>query len=333
MAKMIRRVRSGKGFTLTELIIVSAIMVVLIAAVAAFSYPVQNMVRATGATADAINANETIAEYIRGRLAYADALYIHYGVNPTNTPDFSASMSRLTGTGGKVTTSNPTHGKAGALIIHYEEDSANPERSSFKLYDYPITASTTSYAAACLNAAGTGLNESGAVFDDAFYGDIQRIIYLPKANPFTNSTNGEVFMNFEIHSFKGDADYIAYQADGTTVDKTNSRYIYPLILKDIYEKVDNKIYTIKSSGTGTVIPTRADWQQSFRDVVDSDLGLSLIRKGDANTSSFVLENFKSADIYQPSSFSMNYPEVTTYAPLSTMSGNDIVIFYHIPHFS
>lgn len=322
MLKKFQKIHYKKGFTLTELIIVIAILAVLMAAAAAFSLPVQRMVHATAATSDAINANETIGEYIQGRLAYADSLYIHYGVNAINTStDISASLSRLTD-GGTGRLSKPNAGKAGVLIFRYTANADEPEKSGYTLYDFPITAATSSYTTAVRDATGTDLNDAGAVFNDDFYGNVQRIIYLPKARPFRNTSRGEVFLNFEILSYQGDSDYIKYQADGTTVDDANSTYIAPGTLNTIYGEVDTAL------GTNASTAVRGDWQKAFRGSTTCEK-LGILKKGDANTSSFVLQNFTSSSLNDPQYFTMNPLVGTTIAG----TGNDVVIFYHIPHFT
>lgn len=322
MLKKFQRIHYKKGFTLTELIIVVAILAVMMAAVAAFSVPVRQMVRATSATSDAINANEIIGEYIRGRLAYADSLYIHYGVNAQSTDtNINASMSRLTNsTTGRL--HQPNAGRAGVLILRYTPNAASPEKSGYTLYDFPITSTSSSYTTVVQNAVGTDLSDDGAVFDSAFYGDVQRIIYLPKTEPFRNTTRGEIFMNFEILSYQGDPDYIQYQSNGTTVDDPQSTYIASGTLTSIYGEVDTTI-----AGLATT-PARGDWQRAFQ-TSTTNQKLGIIKKGDANTSSFVLQNFTSTMLNDPKYFAM-YPAMGT---TITATGSDIVIFYHTPKFT
>lgn len=306
MLKKLQKLHAKKGFTLTELIIVVAILAVLMAAVAAFSYPVQKMVKATAMTADAINVNEIVGEYIQGRLAYSDFLYIHYAVNsPTISaqPNITDTMNAVQAKLNQSFADTGNYGKAGVLVFRYTANTNEPEKSSYMLYDFPI-AIGTSYTT-FLNGTGD-LADSGKVYDDAFYGSTQRIIYLAHQLPKTNSVRGEVFLNFEIMSYAGDHDYMVYNADGVTPNDTQSTYITSSALSTIYQNAE------ATPPTTTMLDR-----------------LNMIKKGDANTSSFVLQNFTADTLKQPANFMM-YPDKDT---AITGTGSDIMIFYHIPSFS
>ena len=85
MTSMLRRVKSRKGFTLTELIVVVAIVALLMICVTAFVGPINTMVKNTTADADAITINEIAGDYIERRLAYADCIQIYLGANADTT--------------------------------------------------------------------------------------------------------------------------------------------------------------------------------------------------------------------------------------------------------
>lgn len=303
MIQKLQKLHAKKGFTLTELIIVIAILAVMMAAVAAFSQPVQKMVKATAVTADAITVNEIVGEYIQGRLAYSDFLYIHYAVNSPLITGQTSINETMVALNTRLGSANA--GKAGVLVFRYVENTDEPEKSGYMLYDFPFT-SGMGYAS-ILDASGGQiiLKDDGKVFNDEFYGNTQRIIYLPHRQPKTNSVRGEVFLNFEILSYKGDTGYMVYNADGT-VDNSQSVYISSLALSTIYQNA------------GATPPTTT--------MLDR---LGQIKKGDANTSSFVLQNFSSDDLKQPAKFKM-YPDSDD--PVTTI-GSDVLIFYHIPEFS
>lgn len=303
MIQKLQKLHAKKGFTLTELIIVIAILAVMMAAVAAFSQPVQRMVKATAVTADAITANEIIGEYIQGRLAYSDFLFIHYAVDsPTigSTPNIIDTMTAV-----KTRLADAkTGGKAGVLIFRYAANANEPEKSGYMLYDFPILG-TTGYANFL---DGTGdLKDAYKVYNDDFYGSTQRIIYLPHRTPKVNSVRGEVFLSFEILSYMGDPGYMVYSDYvGGTVDNAQSVFISPWTLPFIYQQAD------------ATPPVTA--------VLDR---LVQIKKGDANTSSFVLQNFTSDTLMNLSRFRM-YPESGD--PIAS-TGSDVLIFYHIPEFT
>lgn len=304
MIQKLQKLHAKKGFTLTELIIVIAILAVMMAAAAAFSQPVQKMVKSTAVTADAITANEIIGEYIQGRLAYSDFLFIHYGIDsPLSSGQTNINQSVValnTRLGGA------NAGKAGILIFRYVPNTNEPEKSGYMIYDFPFTAGTA-YSSILDGAGGTTeLKADGKVFNDEFYGSTQRIIYLPHRLPKVNSVRGEVFMNFEILSYKGDPGYMVYQADGVTVDDPQSVYISSSTLGTIYQEAD-----------AATPPSPTTLEK-----------LGQIKKGDANTSSFVLQNFTLDTLTTLSRFRM-YPEAGD--PIAA-TGSDVVIFYHIPKY-
>ena len=123
MLKYLMKLRSRKAFTLVELVIAMAILALLMVSVAAFSTPVQQMVKATASDADSITINKVMGDYIETRLGFADKLTALHAVY-AETPD-----SNVTGTW--TTYQNRLNGaeadpkdKAGVLIINYE---ANPD--------------------------------------------------------------------------------------------------------------------------------------------------------------------------------------------------------------
>lgn len=301
MIQKLQKLRAKKGFTLTELIIVIAILAVMMAAVAAFSQPVQKMVKSTAVTADSITINEIVGEYIRGRLAYSDFLYLHYAVDSPTVGSQASIVDSMNAVKTKLA-SPDSGGKAGVLIFRYMANASEPEKSGYMLYDFPITAST-SYAS-FVNATANGLADSGKVFLDDFYGSTQRMFYLPHKKPNTNKTRDEVYVSFEILSYQGDTGYMVYNAGGA-VDDTQSTYLAPSTLATIYQQAD----------AATPSTTKLD-------------SLNVIKKGDANTSSFVLQNFTTDTLKQPANFKM-FPDEGTAV---TGTGSDVLIFYHIPQF-
>lgn len=304
MIQKLQKLHAKKGFTLTELIIVIAILAVMMAAVAAFSQPVQKMVKATAMTSDAITVNEIVGEYIQGRLAYADFLYMFYAVDSpsmTSIPGINNAKASL-----NVKLGAPNAGKAGVLIFRYVANANEPEKSGYELYDFPITTSTSTFASFIDGSGGTfELKDDGKVFNDVFYGNTQRMIYLEHRKPKVNSVRNEVYMNFEIISYAGDPEYIVRNAGGA-VDETLSTYLASATLSNVYKEAEST-------------PPATTTLQN----------LAKIKKGDSNTSSFVLRNFDASMLDSYSSFRM-YPDADT--PI-TSNGSDVMIFYHIPNFT
>ena len=157
----IRRLKYKKGFTLSELIVVLAIIGILLAAVAAFADPVSSMIKNTNAKSDTLITSKIMGDYIERRLAYADAVTIVLNTDAGNTAD-----TVITATDGlynkyKGYASDKT--KCGILVFKYVEDS-DPTKSTYKVYDQKID-DKTSYGTI-----------TDAAYSDAFYGNYSYFI-------------------------------------------------------------------------------------------------------------------------------------------------------------
>lgn len=340
MLKYLMKLRHRKGFTLTELIIVIAIIAILMGCVAAFSGPIRQMVKATAASTDALTANKIIGDYLENRLAFADNIDIYYSVNAadgaavanagdTTKLDIPQAFDKYKI---KDDTAN-TRDKSGVIIIHYDPNEAEPEKSTYKLYDYPITSASSNYATTVIKTVGTDsvLNEDGAVFDDAFYTNSQNLIIAPTEIDYNNS-RGTLNMSFQIIPYDCDEDYITRNSDGTIKD-SDSEYIKPEILSDYYKK-----YVTHSACAN---PTTCTCDKSY--------GLNSIknqRSGAIETITFSLNNIRVADEkkfvidasgyvtnnidYDNSNYQWHAREPGVNAV--DAANTDIVIFYHIPYY-
>ncbi len=299
MIKKLQKLRHKKGFTLVELIIVIAILAVLMASVAAFAGPVQNMIRATAVSADALNINEIIGDYIEARLAFANYMTIVYGVdsesNHTKLNDYAKQAAFNVDTA-KKSKFEGGGGKAGVLVFKYAPNTSSPEKSTYQLYDVDLPKGTTSYKKP---------TDNDKVFSDAFYGDTQRVFAIPVADVGGKKEAGqvgkvrsEVYLSVEIHSFKGDTGYIEWS--GTTVNDSQSKYIKSSTLSDYY---------------------------SNNNVIDD---LDVLRVGPTETVTFRANNMKPE---KATAKTVRSPiDVYSASELAIMPGSDIVIFYYIPDF-
>ena len=154
--KFIRRLKYKKGFTLSELIVVLAIIGILLAAASAFAKPVSYMVKDTNAKSDTLTATKIIGDYIERRLAYADAVTIVLNADAGNTADSVIAATDALYDKYKGYASDKT--KCGMLVFKYVGNS-DPTRSTYKVYDEPID-SSTNYGAI-----------TKAAYSDAFYGN------------------------------------------------------------------------------------------------------------------------------------------------------------------
>ena len=202
MLKYLMKLRSRKAFTLVELVIAMAILALLMVSVAAFSTPVQQMVKATASDADSITINKVMGDYIETRLGFADKLTALHAVY-AETPD-----SNVTGTW--TTYQNRLNGaeadpkdKAGVLIINYEANPDEPYLSTYQIYDIVIP-KTGSYNGVVLD--GSNIDDEHAVYIDQFYGNTQNLILVP-TELTANKARGSSYMSIDIVSYDCNDDY------------------------------------------------------------------------------------------------------------------------------
>ena len=205
MTSMLRRVKSRKGFTLTELIVVVAIVALLMICVTAFVGPINTMVKNTTADADAITINEIAGDYIERRLAYADCIQIYLGANAdtmNNGPLFTAHNDMKTNYAG-------TNDTTGMLVFKMIENTSDATKNTYRLYDVPITKTGTlsSYTGAFESSTGVVLPKN-PVFTEDYYGRYQHLFLLDpdgfNNGNFTVAVNivkGKAYLNFDIYSY------------------------------------------------------------------------------------------------------------------------------------
>lgn len=263
MLKYLMKLRSRKAFTLVELVIAVAILAILMVSVAAFSGPVQDMVKSTASDADAISANKIMGDYIQNRLAFADKLTVLHAVDAeapadtTLTSCWSVYQTRLT------SASAGAKDKAGALIIKYEEDVNDPLKSTYKIYDVLIP---DSGAYGTIVMDGAEIDDEHGVFIDDFYENSQNLFLFPTTLT-TNKARGSTFLSFDIMPYDCDPDY-------------PTDYITSDTLKDYYE------YKLNHEADPTLYP-------------DDSFGLNAlkhVRGGAIETVSFEVQNLKPVDV-------------------------------------
>ena len=274
MTSMLRRVKSRKGFTLTELIVVVAIVGLLMICVTAFAGPISKMVKATTADTDAITINEIAGDYIERRLAYADCIKIYAAANadPTNTT-LSSAYNMIQGYRG----SNDT---TGMLVFKMIEDSGDPKSNTYRIYDVPIKDSgSTTYISSFTSATGVTLPTS-PVFADDYYGRYQHLfLFNPDSykggadkqfNISVNVVKGKAFLNFDIYSYYFDINSAGNlepkSGTDSTVEKFYKNKMAPLtntdngiadlaLDKTAYEHVS---FELQNIGIATVTTYEAD---------------------------------------------------------------------------
>lgn len=319
--KKLMKLRHKKGFTLTELIIVVAIIAILMTCVAAFAGPVQQIVKSSAASADALQVNKIIGDYIENRLSYASYIDVHIAKDVENissdnevvggSTGFTAIVNKLN----SATENANNKGKGGMLIFHYEPDADEPFNSSYEVYDIPIAKTSTNINSLLFtgSAKNTRRELNGAVFSDEFYLNDSQIIILPELSVVPNQMRNTLLMRLDIRGYSFDDDYYS----PTALDADNI-YIKQSILSDYYSAYNTAENA--APGTGKTAAETA--------VLNA---LSVKKTGTTEGIAFQLRNTnRGKAIEYNSNGTVKTNEWEVHGQDGGKHGQDIVIFYYIP---
>jgi prepilin-type N-terminal cleavage/methylation domain-containing protein len=244
--KIFGKRRKLKGFTLTELIVVTAIMVLLMACVVAFAGPVRMMIGNTTARDDALTINKIIGDYIERKLSFANYVdvYVSY---PYSSSDTAIKNSYKALTDRKAITGQ--NNNPGILLFRVITDPADPLKRSYRLYDIPVT-------------SGTGnppdlstLSANNVVFIDEFYNDYEYFITTDDTAVQANSMKKRAYLNFRIDSFDFKGEYTKGFSTNTSPTGTGDVFIdyYAYIDNPSHDPKDNPFIRFTEEKTGSEV--------------------------------------------------------------------------------
>ncbi|MBP3857873.1 MAG: type II secretion system protein [Ruminiclostridium sp.] len=210
MIRFFAKRRHRKGFTLTEVIVVTAIVAFLMAAVAAFAGPVRTVIRNTNAKSDTNTINKIIGDYIEHRLAYANDIdiYVAAPYNPGSGDMYDQmeqsyeDMEKYAQLGTKPT-DNQINNPRVMIFKFVDETSVAPLtpasdklQATYVVYDYPIKAGST--APSDFNTLCT---DEYKLFKDDFYAGYQYFMTMDDIGIQSNAVRNRAYLNFRIDSY------------------------------------------------------------------------------------------------------------------------------------
>ncbi len=143
LRKRLFKTNKTKGFTLTELIVVVAVVALLMTCVVAFAAPVRTAVKGATSKADCLTINQLVSSYIQHKLAYANKIEVFVGRDYNDAglireaylgKDGDSSNNGFAG----LTKISDEENHPGMMVLHYCTDKNDPTKHTFKLYDFAI---------------------------------------------------------------------------------------------------------------------------------------------------------------------------------------------------
>ena len=300
MMNMFRRLRYKKGFTLTELIVATAIIALLMTCVALFAQPVRTMISGVEHESDSLKICEIVGNYLERRIAYADMVDVFVGYDK-NDADVKEKFKELINDHTTSPVSPPTKRDAqytkGMLLFAFEKNTDEAEKSTFVLYDIPIKDTDT--------AIPSDISKY-KVFTDEFYDRYEMFITTDEKMNGTYYTNVNNLTHNAFFSFR----ILAYEFNNAGTGITEK------IVKDYYKYINSgsgsdPTDAIISSRTGIEnvsftfenIRMGVNAKGIYNNYVDTSNVLINRADGDSvNTDTIIfyaVKNYKSSDITVP----------------------------------
>ena len=311
MIKFFSRLKRRKGFTLTEMIVVTAIIGIIMASVVAFSGPMRDSIKNTEAKADALTINEVLGNYLEHNLAYACKIDAFVGYTYEN--NVTVIRDAYDPSGG---VSNGYKGLAGEanttvrmFLAHFDDSG---EKGTMKFYDVKLDGTG-------LPALSTVATKDNLVFTEDFFGNYQYFMTIDDDDlgKNTNSRTKKAYMNIRLDSYNFGPD------DASNMDALTVQNYYKHVISN--GVVDNpfEAAAIVSEKTGSELISF-----TLENIKASEANVSGIKTDTLGNKQYysngapIFETYLStggAQIHKPSSVSLN--------------GNDLVILYAVKKYT
>ncbi|MCR4780410.1 MAG: type II secretion system GspH family protein [Ruminiclostridium sp.] len=287
----LRRLRRKKGFTITELIVVVALVGIMMATLTAFSGPVRDMVGKTRAKNEVLQINNIIGNYLEHNLSYASEAIVCAGWDLTTHSSALADLKKDLSDTWNTSMDDPR-----VMIIHYEDNVDTKFGNGFRIYEYKASETLPT-------TTGSGLDVDHLVFNRDFYADYSFLITADSIK-IINDFYKKAYLKFSVK---------AYEFDGSIMKTaTKEAYMEAGEAKSHYQNIRGE--TAPGSTTPIADLTAENCYTS------SHIGTENVF--------FPLQNYYTVES-KPEYFDVIYGYSSDPATTPYTYGDDIIIFYNI----
>lgn len=241
--RYLMKLRHKKGFTLTELIVVCAIIGILMVSLAAFSAPVRMMIKGVDAKSECLTISKTMGDYLEHMLAYANDVRIYAGVDISE----SGTLVEINKAFKSVQeTWNMSDGKdrSAALIFHFETES-DELKSTQRIYEI---SGRKSGSGSGVTAIPTALTNSNLLFYKDFYGPYSYFLAVDSGKS-DNAMRQQSYLKLVLK---------AYYFDGTDMDGSSAKHISTDDIESYYKHLGDNTVTDKMEAYNTSLSAKEE---------------------------------------------------------------------------
>ncbi len=193
LRKRLFRTSKTKGFTLTELVVVVALIAIMMACLMAFARPVRQLLNGSTAKSDALTINEVLGTYLERKLSYAHNVHVFSGVTYNES---DVAMSNIYDSMASSYSSDKD--TPGMIVLKFDlDDDSDPKSKTFKIYEVKMKNDSSMPA----------LDDDYLAFSNDFYGGYEYLMTCEDIVPKMNNQKKRAYLDFKIQTFDFGRDY------------------------------------------------------------------------------------------------------------------------------